>query len=108
MENYPLHRYNQWFSIVPDWICEVLSPTTRSLDLGKKRDIYARKGVPHLWIVDPKALTLQSYALSHGKLQLIATLAEAETVSVPPFETMNMPLSRLWKETYKKPPARRR
>ena len=87
---------NSFSEIVPNWVCEVLSPTTRNIDLGRKSDIYAREGVSHLWIVDPKARTLQASELSAGKWLPISTLTNAERVSVPPFEKLNIPLSRLW------------
>ena len=99
-ENYPRRRINPWFRVVPDWVCEVLSPTTRNKDLGKKRDIYARDGVPYLWVVDPVARKLQVSALADGKWHEVSTMANAETVSAPPFETMKIPLARLWKDTY--------
>ena len=96
VDRLPQKQTKPFSHIVPDWVCEVLSPTTRHIDLGRKSDIYAREGVTHLWIVDPDARTLQASALSAGSWLPIATLSEAETVSVPPFEKLNIPLSRLW------------
>ena len=90
------NRANSFSEVVPNWVCEVLSPTTRKWDLGKKSDIYAREGVSHLWIVDPEARTLQASALSAGRWVVISTLAGVKTVSVPPFEKLKMPLSQLW------------
>ena len=91
-----LRKQTRSFShIVPDWVCEVLSPSTREFDLGRKSNIYAREGVSHLWIVDAEARTLQASALSTGKWLLISTLSDTEMVSVPPFEKLNIPLSRL-------------
>ena len=87
---------NSFSEIVPNWVCEVLSPTTRHIDLGRKSDIYAREGVSHLWIVDPKMRTLQVSELSAGKWHPITTLTDAERVTVPPFEKLNISLSRLW------------
>ena len=96
LSKYPRNRANSFSEVVPNWVCEVLSPTTRKLDLGRKSDIYAREGVAHLWIVDPKARTLQASELSAGKWVSISSLTDAETVSVPPFEKLKIPLSRLW------------
>ena len=87
---------NSFSEVVPNWVCEVLSPTTRNVDLGRKSDIYAREGVSHLWIVDPKERTLQVSELSAGKWIPISTLTNAERVSVPPFEKLSISLSRLW------------
>ena len=38
-----------WFDLVPDWVCEVLSPGTRGFDLTDKRRIHAKNGLAHLW-----------------------------------------------------------
>ena len=96
VSKYPRNQANSFSEVVPNWVCEVLSPTTRHIDLGRKRDIYAREGVSHHWIVEPKERTLQVSELSGGKWLPISTLSDAERVSVPPFEKLNISLSRLW------------
>ncbi|WP_419737839.1 Uma2 family endonuclease [Ruegeria sp.] len=83
-------------SIAPNWVCEVLSPSTRQIDLGPKRAIYARDGVGHLWLVDPDGRTLEAFELKDGQWVLIASLANADTVSVPPFDAISFALSNLW------------
>ncbi len=52
MPDYPDTAY---CDIAPDWVCEILSPSTRRLDQTEKRTVYAREGVSHLWFVDPDA-----------------------------------------------------
>ena len=93
---YQRNRANSFSEVVPNWVCEVLSPTTRKMDHGRKSDIYAREGISHLWIVDSEARTLQVSALSAGRWLPITTLSNADRVSVPPFEKLNISLSRLW------------
>lgn len=44
-----------FFTLPPDWVCEILSPSTERLDRTAKRDIYACRGVRHLWLVNPKS-----------------------------------------------------
>ena len=97
VENLPLLPATTWFEVVPDWVCEVLSPSTRDFDLGLKRNIYARVGVTHMWIVDPIARTLQAFELSGGKWISITTLEGMVAISIPPFEAFDIPLSRLWR-----------
>jgi Uma2 family endonuclease len=85
-----------WFELPPDWVCEVLSPGTRKLDLTDKRRIYADAGVAFLWFVEPVARTLEAFTLRGGEWTLIAALKDDETVSVPPFDAISFPLSVLW------------
>ncbi|MBD0865275.1 MAG: Uma2 family endonuclease [Rhodobacteraceae bacterium] len=85
-----------FFAIAPDWICEVLSPSTRQIDIGPKRQIYAREGVGWLWFVDPDARTLEAFEANAGRWTLIATLTENAAVSVPPFDAISFPLGNLW------------
>ena len=96
MPDYPDAAY---CTIAPDWVCEVLSPSTRQIDLGDKRDIYAREGVSYLWFVDPDAKTLEAFELREGQWVLLATLAEEAQVALPPFDAITFPLDALWTET---------
>ncbi len=95
-ETMPEPPETPFVAIAPDWVCEVLSPSTRQIDLGPKRNIYAREGVGHLWFVDPDARTLEAFQLKGGHWLLIASLANADAVSVPPFDAISFALSNLW------------
>lgn len=95
MPEYPDAAY---FTVVPDWVCEVLSPSTRRLDLGEKRALYAREGVCYPWFVDPDARTLEAFVLRGGQWLLLATLAGDAPVSLPPFDAITFPLDALWPE----------
>ena len=95
MPEYPDAAY---CTIAPDCVCEVLSPSTRRLDLNEKRDLYARKGVHHLWFVDPDARTLEAFALREGQWLLLATLVDDAPVSLPPYAAITFPLDALWPE----------
>ena len=85
-----------WTEIAPDWICEVLSPGTRAVDLTDKRRIYADAGVVFLWFVDPSARTLEIFGLRDGAWTLLAALKDADEVRAAPFEAIAFPLSVLW------------
>ncbi|MEM6487643.1 MAG: Uma2 family endonuclease [Pseudomonadota bacterium] len=84
------------FSLAPDWVCEVLSPSTRQFDLTEKRAAYAREGVGHLWFVDPGARTLEVFAAHAGSWALVAALKDDEPVRQPPFDAVDLPLGALW------------
>ncbi len=69
----------------PDWLCEVLSPSTSALDRTDKLTVYAEFGVGHCWYVDPLARTLELFELTGGKWQLAAAFKDADTITAPPF-----------------------
>jgi hypothetical protein len=80
----------------PDWLCEVLSPSTQAVDRTDKLSIYAEYGVGHCWYVDPISQTLEVFALTSGKWLLAATFKDADPVTAPPFEVHTFPLDVLW------------
>ena len=84
------------FEIVPDWVCEVLSPSTAQKDRTVKLPLYARYGVAHSWLVDPLAQTLEAFEWHEGRWLLIATLKEDDAVAVPPFDAVEFSLADLW------------
>ena len=83
-------------TVVPDWVCEILSTSTRRKDLGPKRTMYAAHGIPHLWIVDPDARQLDAFALDHGRWSLLKTFFEDDTADVAPFEGTPLLMSNWW------------
>ena len=85
-----------YFTLAPDWACEVLSPSTRRLDLQGKRPIHAREGVVHLWLVDPTGRTLEAFELRDGEWVLIACAKDDEPVSIRPFDAVTFSLGDLW------------
>ena len=93
MLDYPDTAY---FSLAPDWVCEVLSPSTRKLDLCSKRPIYARERVEDLWLVDPVDRTLEAFELREGQWVLTATLKDDDPVGLRPFDAVTFSLSDLW------------
>ncbi|MCY3980848.1 MAG: Uma2 family endonuclease [Alphaproteobacteria bacterium] len=98
-ERMPTYPETAWFGIAPDWVCEVLSPGTRRIDLYEKRPIYAREDVPYLWLVDPLERGLEAFELRDGQWVLIASLKDDDAVSVPPFEAISFSLADLWPDS---------
>ena len=93
MADFPDGAYS---TLAPDWVCEVLSPSTRRLDLLGKRPIYAREGVAHMWVVDPKDRTLEAFELRDEQWVLIATAKDDDPVRIRPFEAVTFSLGDLW------------
>ena len=85
-----------FFTLAPDWVCEILSPSTRKLDLEGKRPIYARERVGHLWFVDPAARVLEAFVLRDGAWSPAGSVREDEPVSLAPFDAISFPLGALW------------
>lgn len=80
----------------PDWLAEVLSPSTEALDRTEKLSLYGEYRVGHCWYVDPLARTLEAYALDGSVLRHTGTFRDAEPVTAAPFEVHTFPLDTLW------------
>lgn len=84
------------FTVVPDWVCEVLSPSTASKDREVKMPLYAAYGVTYAWLVDPKRRTLEAYARAEEGWRLLAEASGNDTIAVAPFDALQLDLSNLW------------
>jgi Uma2 family endonuclease len=84
------------FEVVPDWVCEILSPGTMKKDRALKLPLYGRYGVAYIWLVDPLARTLEAYELRDGAWLLLATLKDDDPVSIAPFAAVTFSLADLW------------
>jgi Uma2 family endonuclease len=84
------------FPLAPDWVCEVLSPSTAQLDRAKKLAIYARERVPHAWLLDPLACTLEVLRLENGRWSILSIHAGNETVRAEPFAEIELDLGAFW------------
>lgn len=80
-------------TVVPDWVCEILSPRTRSYDLVVKRRFYADIGVGHLWYIDPQARALTVSKLEGGRWLELGTHGADEKVRAEPFEAVEVSLA---------------
>jgi Uma2 family endonuclease len=85
-----------WTSIAPDWICEVLSPSTQAIDRAEKMEIYLRERVGHAWLIDPIARTLEVYRLAEAVWQRVAVFHDDALVRAEPFDALELQLRLLW------------
>lgn len=85
-----------YFELAPDWVCEVLSPSTAALDRGDKRKIYAAQEVRHLWFVDPEAQTLEIFELDGASYRFLELFSGASLVRAVPFDAVELELGALW------------
>jgi Uma2 family endonuclease len=83
----------------PDWICEILSPSTARNDQVTKLETYRRCGVPHYWIADPVQRTLLVYRLTpDGYLLALAAEGDGGRVRAEPFEAIEIGVGVLFGE----------
>lgn len=88
-----------YFSVAPDWVCEVLSPSTRLIDRRVKMRVYAEHGVGHVWLVDPLVRSLEVFELDGPNYRALATYGEDEVVRAVPFDAIALELIALWPTT---------
>jgi Uma2 family endonuclease len=84
-------------TIAPDWVCEVLSPSTESYDREDKKLIYAANDVPHLWLVDVATETIEAYRSDRGKWFDLGHFRALDEARIDPFEGVPLAMSRLWR-----------
>ena len=85
-----------YLEVAPDWVCEVISPSTESHDRVLKRRIYAGAGVAHLWLLDPRAKLLEVFALAAENWLLVGSFRDSDDVAAPPFDSISFSLGVLW------------
>jgi Uma2 family endonuclease len=85
-----------YFEVAPDWICEILSPSTSRLDRGPKRRIYAEYGISFLWLLDPDEQVLEAFRLVDKQWTLVGTVTGGADVALEPFDAVSFPLSILF------------
>jgi Uma2 family endonuclease len=83
-------------TVAPDWVCEILSPSSVRHDRIAKMRCWAREGVPFVWLVDPAARTLETFRLESGRWTVVASHAGDESVRSDPFGEVEIGLGRWW------------
>ncbi len=86
----------QPIDVVPDWTCEILSPSNAKHDRLRKADLYARHGVGWYWIIDPEERTLECYELRDGGWFRLGGWSDGEVVRARPFEAIELDVGRLF------------
>lgn len=102
-ERLPLLQRTAYTTVTPDWVCEILSPRTARLDRTEKKPLYAELGVSFLWLIDPDALTLETYRLVDGRWMDVGAYSNDDRVRAVPFDAIELELGLLWADV--EPPA---
>jgi Uma2 family endonuclease len=96
-ERMPAIPQTAYFSLAPNWVCEILSPSTATHDRKLKLPLYASHGVRFAWLIDPAAKTLEVYSLGDDhRWDTPVAHAGAQRVRAAPFEAIELDLSVLW------------
>ena len=95
-ERLPKVPNEPFFTLAPDWICEVVSPSTGRFDRVKKMPVYVREGVRHAWLVDPLQRTLEVFRSESARWVLVSAHAEDERIRAEPFDAVELELGALW------------
>jgi Uma2 family endonuclease len=93
-----------YFTLAPDWACEVLSRSTAAVDRNDKLPIYARAGIKHVWLINPGQRTLEVLRAHDGGWSLVDTYHDAARVRAEPFDAIELDLSMLWASIVPPPP----
>jgi Uma2 family endonuclease len=85
-----------YFDMPPDWVCEVLSPSTAALDRGDKLKVYGTSEVRHVWFVDPEAKTLEILEHDARGYRVLEVFSGEAMVRAIPFDAIELELGALW------------
>lgn len=85
-----------YFELAPDWVCEVLSPSTLKIDRSDKLAIYARERVGHVWFIDPITRLLEVLRIHGPRYEILSTHKDDESVCAEPFDAVPLDLGALW------------
>lgn len=92
----PEYESGPAWTIAPDWICEVVSPSTGRFDRMRKLPAYARHGVAYAWLVDPLQQTIEVFRAEAGRWALLVVHGGDETARIEPFDAIEFQLASLW------------
>ncbi len=95
-ERLPQLRHLTFFSLAPDWLCEVISPSSAGVDRVRKQPIYLQAGVAYLWLIDPIQRTLESYQARDGAWVVSGSYSEEKDARVVPFDAVELDIGSWW------------
>lgn len=94
----------EFITVVPDWLCEVLSPSTARVDRMKKMPIYAREKIGHVWLADPETRMVEVYRFTKGRYSLVGTYGGDAAIRAEPFAEVEIPAAYFWGSRPPSPP----
>src|SRR5438128_425415 len=104
-ERMPEYPNTSGCDVAPDWLCEIQSESNARYDRVMKLPIYARHGVQHVWLLDPRARTLEVLRLEGQRWILAANFGGDDVIRTEPFDTVELELASLCLPTPPSPPS---
>ncbi|MCU0694784.1 MAG: Uma2 family endonuclease [Polyangiaceae bacterium] len=95
-ERMPVMVRSAYVTLAPDWVCEVLSPSTRDVDRADKLPVYGREQVRHVWLVDPDVCTLEVLRLDGASYRIVGAWRGGAVVRAEPFDAIELDMAVLW------------
>jgi Uma2 family endonuclease len=83
-------------AVAPDWVCEVLSPSSAARDRVTKRRLYAQADIPYYWLIDPESRVLEALALRDGAWVELGVYDESASARIAPFDAIELEVGRLF------------
>jgi Uma2 family endonuclease len=97
-ERFPAGLQSNWIPAAPDWVCEILSPSTALYDRTEKKAIYAEYRVGYLWLVDPFNMTIEVYRFESSDWAPVGVFGGKGAARLEPFQEIEIVLGDLWLE----------
>lgn len=94
-ERLPELLEDEYVSVTPDWVCEILSSSNRSNDLVRKKAILHRARVPHYWTIDPSDKIISVHRWTEDGYANVANCEAGERVRLELFEAVEIDISHL-------------
>ncbi|MBX2804113.1 MAG: Uma2 family endonuclease [Myxococcales bacterium] len=82
--------------VLPDWVCEILTPGHVAQDRVVTMAAYANHGISAVWLVDPVERTLEAYELDGGSWRYLGAWTDGGPVAVPPFVEQEIDVGQLF------------
>lgn len=82
--------------VVPDWVCEILSPSNAAHDRVTKAQLYAEHGLPHFWLVDPAERILEAFELTGELWTRIGSYGDTAVARIKPFDAIELNVGALF------------
>jgi Uma2 family endonuclease len=92
-------------TVVPDWVCEVLSPSNQRYDRTLKMTVYRDTGVRHVWLVDPQEGYLEAFENDNGRWILLGTWVDGDVVGIAPFLELELDVGALFEPVAEPTPS---